>query len=493
MRDRDMVAAIVAGDPAGLAAAYDRYAADLHAYCRSLLTQPADAAEVVRDTFIIATAEVTRLRDPDLARPWLFAVARNECRRRLRAHAPAAWPALVGDVGDLGDAPGAPADPNARSGRPTERELVDAAIRSLDPAERDAVELCMRHDLDDVGLAATLGISRGSAHVLAVRARRKFETSLGALVVARAGPQFCPDLGAMLDGWDGKLTPVLRRQLDAHIRHCAVCGERKRRKLQTTMLFGLGAAPPLPEEVWRQILGLVTGSTPGSAASRAHIAARAQPFARSGFPVSADGRAAPGARGASARPVLAALAVVAIFAAISAGTVIMTGLPHGGRPAHRPGSAPGGHASEPAPVAQAPLESVSTTAAATRQGAHPVSAPGRATTVPAPTAPGTPTLTPGTLTEWPATVTLRRSKKAGPPTGSFTLTANGGPVAQFSVAVPADHAGDLTVTPAAGSLAAGQSIQVSVTLRKDYRGPLQAQLLVQPGGLAVTVVYGPHA
>ncbi len=44
MRDSEMVAAIVAGDPDGLAAAYGRYAAALHAYCRTLLTEPADAA-----------------------------------------------------------------------------------------------------------------------------------------------------------------------------------------------------------------------------------------------------------------------------------------------------------------------------------------------------------------------------------------------------------------------------------------------------------------
>ena len=40
--DREIVAAIVAGDRAGLAAAYDRYAPALHTYCRSLLAEPAE-------------------------------------------------------------------------------------------------------------------------------------------------------------------------------------------------------------------------------------------------------------------------------------------------------------------------------------------------------------------------------------------------------------------------------------------------------------------
>src|SRR5260370_28451618 len=85
MRDSEVVAAIVAGDPAGLAEAYDRYAALLYNYCRTLLGEPADAADAVQDTFLIAVSRLSGLRDPDRLRSWLYAVARNECRRRLRS------------------------------------------------------------------------------------------------------------------------------------------------------------------------------------------------------------------------------------------------------------------------------------------------------------------------------------------------------------------------------------------------------------------------
>src|ERR1051326_8004696 len=84
MDDREVVAAIVAGDPAGLGVAYDRYAPPLYAYCRSMLREPADAADAVQDTFVIAVAKLPGLRDPGKLRAWLYAVARNECLRRLR-------------------------------------------------------------------------------------------------------------------------------------------------------------------------------------------------------------------------------------------------------------------------------------------------------------------------------------------------------------------------------------------------------------------------
>src|SRR5271166_4591495 len=47
--DREVAAAIAAGDPAGIALAYDRHAAALYGYCHWILHDPAGAAEALRD------------------------------------------------------------------------------------------------------------------------------------------------------------------------------------------------------------------------------------------------------------------------------------------------------------------------------------------------------------------------------------------------------------------------------------------------------------
>jgi hypothetical protein len=86
MQDRELVAAIVAGDPDGLAEAYDRYAVALYTYCRFMLPDPhppGAAADAVADTFVVAAAKLQGLRDPDQLGSWLHAVARNECVRQL--------------------------------------------------------------------------------------------------------------------------------------------------------------------------------------------------------------------------------------------------------------------------------------------------------------------------------------------------------------------------------------------------------------------------
>src|ERR1700722_4433063 len=131
MRDPEIVAAITAGDPMGLAAAYDEYAQGLFFYCKSLLTEPADAADAVQNTFIVAAAKAAGLRDPDRFRPWLYAVARNECHRRLRARASTAPLDEAPETSDDTE------DPEADAEQAELRALVRAALGGLNPGERE--------------------------------------------------------------------------------------------------------------------------------------------------------------------------------------------------------------------------------------------------------------------------------------------------------------------------------------------------------------------
>jgi RNA polymerase sigma factor (sigma-70 family) len=64
--------------------AYDRYAPALYGYSDWILHDSAAAAGAVKDTFVIAAAMLPNLSDPGQLRPWLFALARSETRRRVR-------------------------------------------------------------------------------------------------------------------------------------------------------------------------------------------------------------------------------------------------------------------------------------------------------------------------------------------------------------------------------------------------------------------------
>src|SRR5215467_8055741 len=155
--ERQVVAAIVTGDPEGLAQAYDRYADPLYKYCRSMLGDPADAADAVQDTFVIATSRLARLREPERLCAWLYAVARNECLRFPRAAKPA--PALDG-VPDMTAEVAGDGDDAERAEL---RALLRDAVGGLSPAEREAVELQLRQGLEPAEVAAVLGMSLNRA------------------------------------------------------------------------------------------------------------------------------------------------------------------------------------------------------------------------------------------------------------------------------------------------------------------------------------------
>ena len=324
MRDGDLVAAVVAGDPAALAAAYDQFAPALYGYCRSLLSQPASAAGAVRDTFVVAGVKLRLLRDPSRLRPWLYAVARNECRRRL--HGDGASVQLTNDEFGAGEAT---ADLGLALQEAQQREMVSSALAGLDPADREIVELSLRHEFYGADLADALGVPRNQAQTLTTRARTHFETALGALMVARSSAGSCEELSWILDDWNGELTPLLRKRVRRHIAICEICGEHRQRQVNPLALVSMLPELVLPESLQHEALSLLADTSADAAEERAEIADRAEPFTRSGFPVPLDPLAA---RRGPAAFVPAAGVVVAVFAMFGGGAMLVASTLHHATP-----------------------------------------------------------------------------------------------------------------------------------------------------------------
>jgi len=513
MEDRDIVAAIAAGDPAGLIEAYDRYAVPLYAYSCSMLGEPADAADAVQDAFLIAAARLRGLRDPDKLRPWLYAVARNECLRRLRAAR------TVAGLDEGHDLPAAAGDPGQQAEQADLRELVRDAIDMLNLGERDVIQLSLGHDLDGDDLADALGVSRNHAHALLSRARGQLERSLGALIVARAGRAACAALDTMLAGWDGRLTPLMRKRIGRHVERCEVCGERKRRELSPALFAGMVPLTAVLPGFRDQLLRTMADRTPAGMAHRLAVANRAGPFGPAGFPrpvrlpVNSPWRRVLRRRLPHSHTVVTGAATSVAVAGVIA-IVFMGGLHHASAPGTTHGTAaspgapsparggPGGHGRS----GLRPLAAISpgvtsagapgTSAAAGTSGTS--GAPGASSSSPAGSSsssaaatPSAPSSTPapatpsqGTLTV--STGTVHLVSVNGTKTGTFTVTATGGPVSDYSITVGSAVAGKITVSPASGSLASGAS--VTITVSSASLVALDGTLTIDPGGHTVAVV-----
>jgi RNA polymerase sigma factor (sigma-70 family) len=508
MEDAEVVAAIVAGDPRGIAAAYDRYAVALFSYCRSMLREPEDAADVVQDTFLIATAKLGGLRDPDKLRAWLYAVARNECLRRLRSGEATAA------LEEAADTPTESAGLGDAAEQEDLRKLIKAAIDGLNRGERDVIELSLAHDLEGDELADALGVTRNHAHALLSRARSQLERSLGALVVARTGRQACPELDATLAGWDGQMNVLVRKRVSRHIERCKICGECKRRELTPALFAAAAPLAVLTPGLRERVLRLCADHTLAGQVHRATVAGRAGSFGSAGFPKPA-GQTGPGGWHRvlpHSHAMVAGTATAAAAVAVSAVLIVSA-------PRHAPGSAagPGGGAA-PTVAALAggtrssPRHRLSPalgTRGSTGQGLSPAgggtgSAPAAASRPPSsapssagPTASATAPssapesspsahASPSVVVQGSLLVSLSQLKLvavAGLPTGTFTITAQGGPVSSYSIT---GGSGQVTVSPASGSIASGTSVTITVTATSLIA--LDTQLTINPGGQVVTVL-----
>ena len=519
MQDREVVAAIVAGDPEGIAEAYDRYALPLYSYCRSLLHEPADAADAVQDTFLIATAKLGGLRDPGKLRSWLYAVARNECYRRLRAGEATS---ALDEAGDMPAATGGQAgtaeavDVASALEQAEVQQFVRDAIAGLNPSERDVIELSLVQGLDSDELADALGVSRNHAHALLSRARSQLERSLGALLVARTGREACAALDALLAGWDGQLTVLMRKRVSRHIDQCEICGELKRRELSPALFAGALPLVALMPGFREHVLKMCADLSSAGLAHRASVAARAGQFGPSGFPKPS---LPPGVSGwhrvlRHSHALAASAATAAVAAGVGAVLVIGGGAPHShapgagargsagpgvvansrGAPSRGPGSSPGAGGSGLAPSAS-PGGPTVPAVLATGPGSHPApgtsgsasgssssgsasSAPASSSSSSAPASSSAPVVQ-GTLTVLLSRLVLVAVNGHG--VGTFTLTAKGGPVS-YSISAAAG----LSISPASGSLSSGASATITVTSSSLIS--LNEKLTVNPGGYTVTVV-----
>ena len=483
MRDGEVVATIVAGDSRGLAEAYDRYAAPLYSYCRSQLHEPAEAAEAVQDTFVIAATRLKVLRNPDRLRPWLYAVARNECRHRIRETTPA--PEAARET----------ADPGGDAGSTELHALVRAAIGGVNRGEQEALEL---HGLDSSEVGDVLGVSRNHAHALLSRARDQLKASLGVLLVARTGRQDCPALSELLADWDGRLTVPRRKLVSRHIEQCPVCTVRMRREMRAVMLPGVTPvaalaleASEIPGGIKHRVLGLATADAPDAVEHRAAVGRRAGTFRPRGFPKPLDppalrwrSRTAQAAAGVGAAAVAAAVIAIALAdgthdaGAPSAGAA--AGVPSG---AVGGGAGPGSHGPSAHHGASAIAVGTSSASPAAGTSASPTTEPSPSTSPsdPAPSTSAPPPSRQGTLSASPTRITL------APLSGTtITLKARKGPV-RWTISEPSSVVGALTVTPSSGTLASGKSTKVTIT---GSVASLDTSLTANPGNVTITVLIG---
>ncbi len=278
MTDQQLVTALRTRSAGALADLFDAYGDRLFRYCWGMLRSREIALAALRDTFSVAIANIARLADAELLEPWLYSLARAECRRRR-------------PVAQADEPPARPSQPDAEA-----RLVAWNAALSLAPAEREVLDLACRHEAD---LSLVLGLPPLDVRTLLSGARLSLQQALGTEILISTGSHDCPDRAEVLRGWTGTVTPELRERVLQHAAGCQVCGPNRPRSVSAERVFALLPDPALPAGARAEVLGFF--ADPRLSGYREFAVTRAPELAGSGFPVAA-GAAGAGARQAEATP-----------------------------------------------------------------------------------------------------------------------------------------------------------------------------------------------
>ncbi|MEE1930406.1 sigma-70 family RNA polymerase sigma factor [Streptomyces sp. TRM 70351] len=471
---------------------FDSYLDGLFTYCLSVMCEHDAAITALGQA--LAVAERQRLRDrapadPADHRPWLYALARWSCLRRLGAGPAAAErPVLSGPAAD---------QRRRELGALSWPEAAGTA-----PEQREALELAVRHRLPVHEAAAVLSRSPDDTRALLSSGACEVERTRAALAVVTTGG--CADVARIAADHEVRLGTVLCRELVRHVDECRVC-----RRAAERAMAGHG---------WPGTAPAGSGTLPVLTAPRAAVhaalcaALRARllhvpRFDRRGFPVPDRDRAARRERLRS-RAVTTTVVATVIAAPVLAVWAAYRGAPSAGdarddavaaaeaREGETPDASPydgperldGDHGTTRGPgerrtdlpgaparpgAAAQPDGSAGAGAGTGQQGAaHTPSAP------PATQDPG------GPVRRGPGRLTV----EAGTSDGAtlVTLTASGGAPVSWTVSSDAPW---LHLSRTSGTLAPGESVTVRVTVdaAAEPEGAWAARLTVAPGGTVVTV------
>jgi RNA polymerase sigma-70 factor (ECF subfamily) len=173
----------------------------LLAYAVRRVSDPADAADVVAETYLVAWRRIGDVPRGGGARPWLFGVARrvlanlHRGERRRSTLADRLRASLVEVV--------PPPDAGPRTGSD-----VEAALAGLDENDQEILRLVAWEELARDEIAVALGLSRNAVRVRLHRARRRLAARMAQIasddVVGaddEGGLKRTPLTGHVTNGW----------------------------------------------------------------------------------------------------------------------------------------------------------------------------------------------------------------------------------------------------------------------------------------------------
>jgi RNA polymerase sigma-70 factor (ECF subfamily) len=169
--DDALLAAARAGDRAALDALLRRHLDFIHAVCRRLAGNDADADDATQEALIAITRGISRFDGRSSLRTWLYRVATNACLDELRRKARRPTTGIPEVEQDI--------DGPSLDDTVSDQVVLDAALRALPEEFRAPVVLRDVLGLDYQEIATTLELPPGTVRSRIARGRAALAVALG--------------------------------------------------------------------------------------------------------------------------------------------------------------------------------------------------------------------------------------------------------------------------------------------------------------------------
>jgi RNA polymerase sigma factor (sigma-70 family) len=171
--------------------------------CRLLLRDAVEAEDATQQAFVSAHQAVLRGSIPRDAAAWIAAIARNECRARIRARMrePLELPELPSDL----------PDPLASAIRAADLNAIWTALGTLPRRQRNALVLRELGGLSYHELGRALGVSHSAVESLLFRARQQVRRFVAGANAAAVPVALRDELERVIPGFDPGSAGVVGR------------------------------------------------------------------------------------------------------------------------------------------------------------------------------------------------------------------------------------------------------------------------------------------
>jgi RNA polymerase sigma-70 factor (ECF subfamily) len=222
--DSELIERIRRGDAGAADALLSRHEDKVYRFGLRMCGNEQDARDVLQETLLAAFRNIGSFRGDANLSTWLYQIARSFCIKSRRRHEGEPSTHESVDAPEALRIPSGEAAGEAQTHARQVGELIQAAMSTLQPDQREALVLRDVEGLSAEDAAQVAGVEVGALKSRLHRARLALKDRLASVLEDPAGSLECPELSHELAAFAAsEIDQAACERIEAHLARCARC------------------------------------------------------------------------------------------------------------------------------------------------------------------------------------------------------------------------------------------------------------------------------